>query len=267
MKFFILLSVASNCLIALEVTTTIPTLHFLVSEITEGVLIPNLITTNSSPHNYQLTPKNAYSLQNSDVVFYVGKEFEIFAKKNNSKNWVELLPMMPNFIKKNNGQKDVHMWLSPENAKEIVKIVTEILSRKDKNHADTYHENARFLIERIDISIKLITFFLADLPKKQYVAMHNAYEYFTDYFGLLPVIKLMETDHGVIGIKEIRKIENIAKNDGLACIISDPNHRIKLPDNVLKSIKLVTIDPLGKNNNTYTEFLYTVAKGFFECFN
>ena len=250
--------------LALEVTTTIPPLHYLLSEITNGVFEPNLIIMNNSPHHYQLRPKDAYLLQKSDLVFYISKEFEVFAKRAESEYWIELLPKMPKLISKTNEKYDVHIWLDPENAKKIVQIMVDGLSNIDEKNAISYRDNAAFLVNRINIAEQLIKNSLAKLPNKKYVVSHDAYQYFTDYFNIPVAIKLVDNDHNILRIKDMQNLQNIVGADDLACIIIDPSHRVKFPTDVLRSTKLITIDSL--RGYDYTGLMYSVTVNFLECF-
>ena len=58
-----------------KVTVDIAPVHSLVSSIMEGVGKPDLIMpAGASPHEYQLKPSNAKSLEDADVVFWIGED-------------------------------------------------------------------------------------------------------------------------------------------------------------------------------------------------
>ncbi len=65
-----------------KVTVDIVPVHSLVSKIMNGVGKPDLIIpAGASPHEYQLKPSNAKSLQNADIVFWIGEDLTPWLEK------------------------------------------------------------------------------------------------------------------------------------------------------------------------------------------
>lgn len=65
-----------------QVLTSIKPIHSLVSGVMSGVGEAELLLDGaSSPHTYSLKPSQARSLQNAEVVFWVGEELEVFLEK------------------------------------------------------------------------------------------------------------------------------------------------------------------------------------------
>ncbi|MEO1702377.1 MAG: zinc ABC transporter substrate-binding protein ZnuA [Pseudomonadota bacterium] len=64
-----------------NVVASIKPVHSLVAAVMEGVGTPELIVEGAgSPHTYALKPSQAQSLQDADVVFWIGHELEAFLK-------------------------------------------------------------------------------------------------------------------------------------------------------------------------------------------
>ena len=67
---------------ALEVLTTIKPLGFIAAAITDGVSEPNvLLPTGASPHDFSLRPSDIRSINDADLVVWVGPELEGFMTK------------------------------------------------------------------------------------------------------------------------------------------------------------------------------------------
>lgn len=65
-----------------DVVVSIKPIHSLVASIMKGVAEPGLILKGAgSPHTYQMRPADAETLQNADIVFWVGPELEAFLEK------------------------------------------------------------------------------------------------------------------------------------------------------------------------------------------
>lgn len=67
---------------AIEVVSTLKPINLLVSEITEGVLEPTLLLpANASPHDFQLKPSQRRTIQEADVIFWIGPDMEMALNK------------------------------------------------------------------------------------------------------------------------------------------------------------------------------------------
>lgn len=65
-----------------DVVASVKPVHSLVAAVMKGVGEPTLIVEGAgSPHTYSLKPSQARSLQDADVVFWVGHELEAFLEK------------------------------------------------------------------------------------------------------------------------------------------------------------------------------------------
>jgi zinc transport system substrate-binding protein len=65
-----------------NVVVSIKPVHSLVASIMRGIAEPSLILKGAgSPHTYQMMPADAEMLQNAEVVFWIGPDFEKFLEK------------------------------------------------------------------------------------------------------------------------------------------------------------------------------------------
>ncbi|MFL2792891.1 MAG: metal ABC transporter solute-binding protein, Zn/Mn family [Paracoccaceae bacterium] len=65
-----------------KVTVDIAPVHSLVAKIMNGVGKPDLIIpAGASPHEYQLKPSNAKSLEDADIVFWMGEDLTPWLEK------------------------------------------------------------------------------------------------------------------------------------------------------------------------------------------
>ena len=159
------------------VVVSIKPIHSLVAAIMQGVGEPDLIVEGAaSPHTYSLKPSNATALQDADVVFWVGHGLEAFLEKPlealGGKATVVELEDAPGLEKlqfreggpfeahTHEGEEghehaaeaghegheheefDMHIWLSPDNARAIAAEVAKVLSEKDPANAEAYKANA-----------------------------------------------------------------------------------------------------------------------------
>ena len=65
-----------------QVVASIKPVHSLVAAVMEGVGTPDLIVGGAaSPHAYALKPSQAKSLEEADLIFWIGPELESFLEK------------------------------------------------------------------------------------------------------------------------------------------------------------------------------------------
>ncbi len=84
-------------------------------------------------------------------------------------------------------QRDMHIWLDPENAKQIARAIAEELSAVYPGNRDAYKANAADLISRIDTLDAMLRSELAELRDKRFVVFHDAHQYFERHYGLSAV--------------------------------------------------------------------------------
>ena len=62
-----------------RLVTTLPPIHSLVAAVAEGATTPHLLLRGgTSPHTYTMAPSDARTLQNADLVVWVGPSVETF---------------------------------------------------------------------------------------------------------------------------------------------------------------------------------------------
>ena len=80
------------------------------------------------------------------------------------------------------GEYDPHIWLDPINAKAMIKKITKLLSKMDKENSSTYKSNSKKAIKEIDMMVKEIK---SEMNKDlKFVVFHDAYQYFENRFDI-----------------------------------------------------------------------------------
>ncbi|QKX03232.1 ABC transporter substrate-binding protein [Wolbachia endosymbiont of Litomosoides sigmodontis] len=267
----------------LKIVATIKPIHSLVASVTDGILKPNLLTYITSAHDHILKPSDASNLESSDVIFYIGGNLETFIKTftKGKKELVQLsktinlLPVRPHSFSKRiihtQNAKDLHIWLSPENAKSMILSISETLSNIDKENASRYNYNALKAIQEINQVAEKITRGLNDFKSQKYIVTHDAYQYFEKYFGLNhPSVILSIEEDSYIGMKSLMKLKKVMEKENIKCIFShSPEDSIK-PKILSKDAKMVILDPIGSNiepgKDAYLTIINEITQNFKSCF-
>ncbi len=267
----------------LKIVATIKPIHSLVASVTDGISKPDLLVYTTSAHDYILRPSDASNLESSDVIFYVDDNLETFIKtfaKDNKElvqlsKTVNLLPARPHSFSRKiihvQDEKDLHIWLSPENAKSIILSISATLSNIDKENAYRYNYNAMKAVQRIDQEVEKIARELNDFKNQKYIVTHDAYQYFEKYFGLNhPSVILSIEEDSYIGMKSLMKLKKVMKEENVKCIFSHSHEDSIKPQALSNDAKIVILDPIGSDiepgKDAYLAIINSITQNFKSCF-
>ena len=147
----------------------------------------------------------------------------------------------------NHGEFDSHIWLDPNNAKEMVHEIAHELGHIDPANKDKYEANAEITIQEID---ELIDDVSKDINKDaKFVVFHDAYQYFEERFGLRASGALTLNTDVLPGAKQIDEVQDVIKEKGINCIFSEPQFNPKIISTIADDMNIKTgvFDPLGSN--------------------
>ncbi|AIL66098.1 High-affinity zinc uptake system protein znuA precursor [Rickettsiales bacterium Ac37b] len=313
MKFYIfcLLGIVfyvNDVLAELTVCSSIRPLYSLVENITKDINNSKLLVSkpNSSPHNYSLSPSELKLLSSCDIIFLIDKNLEYFLPKAiataGKKNLViveltkdasiHLLKTREKIINKNkddthhehhhseddldhhhHGENDLHIWLDPENAKAILKIVANTLMKYDTAHLDQYVLNAEIAQDKVTNLDKEVGLKLQPYKNSSYLVFHDAYQYFDTHYKL-NYLGEFSSSGSTISAKKLSLLQDIIIKNKVKCIFSEPefsNHIItKIAQNT--KIKTGVLDAEWGGNNTQSNDIYfalmrNLADNFVQCMN
>ncbi len=245
----------------IEVVTSIRPVHSLVSAVMAGAGEPYLIVRGAgSPHAHSLRPSDAKALQKAKLVFWIGPDLENFLEtalrslpRNAKIIALNKVPGLQKHRVRTHGHnhdhvvEDMHLWLSPANAKAMAGAIANALRGSDADNAALYTRNARAFEERIDAAVAEIQTILAPVRHRPFVVFHDAFQYFEHSFGLQAATAIAANPERPPGAKRVREIRAIVKKHGRTCVFSEPQFDSRLVDALTKGGKIesATLDPLG----------------------
>ncbi len=282
----------------LKVIATIKPLHSLVANVMGNKGELNLMVNSGlDPHIYRLKPSNIRQIHNSDVIFYIDPELEIFLKRvlnRPYKNFtavplakqdgIYLIPYRTNKIwyKDDSGGKrhgkenehslqDLHIWLNPANARRMVEIIEETLSRLDPENSLTYIQNARKTITKIYNMEEDIREKLRPLRDKSMIVYHDAFQYFEKSFALRSVGAIILKPDQSPSIKHIKRLKKLAKEKNVTCVLGTPGAHPRIATVVMSGTKagFAIVDPLGlyieKGPDLYFDMMTKISQSIIDC--
>lgn len=144
------------------------------------------------------------------------------------------------------GPNDPHIWLSPQNAKTMLKNIADAVSELDPENKDFYEENLKKYTDELD---KLDSEFkegLANIKSNEIVVSHEAFGYLCNEYGL--------TQKGIEGVmaesepdaKTIKEIIELVKEKGIKIIFTEEAMNPKIVETISKETgsEVRTLNPI-----------------------
>ena len=273
-----------------RVVVSIKPLHSLVSGVMQGIGAPDLIVTGSaSPHGHSLKPSQARALENAELVFWIGHELERFLEKpiKTLGAGATAVAMMdvPGVIKRktkdgkddkhnhdhDHGGVNPHIWLDPENAKAMVRVVVLALSKADPARAGAYAANEKKVLAGVDDLLAEMKTLLAPVRSRPFIVFHDAYSHLSARFGLNPQGVLSMNPAILPGARRVGKMRETIVETGVVCLFAEPQFNDRVVQLVVNGTpaRAGILDPLGAGLEPgpalYFDLMRANAKALREC--
>lgn len=280
-----------------RVVVTIAPIHSLVAGVMAGVGTPEqLVKGAASPHTYMLKPSQMASLQGADLIIWNGESVESFMPRTlhavagdtrviklAAVQGMRLLPTRSGglWVEENHdhdhhrgqldGQMDGHLWLDPENAKVIVKVIGAALSEIDPSNATLYRRNSELQLQRLGQLNSELDRSLAPLRKTPYLVFHDGYHYFEDRFHLNAAGAISVDPEHKPGARRLRELTAMIRQKQVRCVFSEPQFPVATVQTITagSGVKSGVLDPLGSTLPAGPELYFTLmrnlGKSLAEC--
>ncbi len=289
----ILLFIASPAM-ALNVVVTIPPLASMVNPLLdEDDNITTLLTPGNIPHGFQLKPSHMLDLERADIILTVGTGVDSWAAKA-LERWPEKVISMvdlPGLVKlemrsqadwrinlisdeeigKKHSHKhsharhsrlDPHIWLSPDNARLMIKSFAEVYSKTIISNYKRVEFDSRvqqFLsdLEKVDLNIKQQ---LSPVSDRAFIVLHDAIQYFQLHYQLNGVGAIQIIPELKPSLNNLLKMQDIMVDRKVVCVFK----KVQLPDNQVNhlvrglDVRVGSLDPLGGRSENVRDERYDV---------
>ncbi|KAB8307896.1 zinc ABC transporter substrate-binding protein ZnuA [Erwinia endophytica] len=279
------------------VVASVKPLGFIAAAIADGVTpVEVLLPDGASEHDYALRPSDIKRLRAADLVVWVGPEMEAFMPKVvaqlPAKKSIELATLdtvKPLLVRgesdddhshegedetqndHHHGEYNMHLWMSPEIAKQTAVAIHEKLlelmpQSRDKLDANLQHFEAELASADAQIGIQL-----TPVKGKGYFVFHDAYTYFEKHFGLTPTGHFTVNPEIQPGAQRLHQIRTQLVEHKAVCVFAEPQFRPAVIDAVARgtTVRSGTLDPLGTNitvsKDSYVKFLSQLSNQYASC--
>ena len=301
LKRILLCLLLPNIAYAADIVTSIRPLHDLASQIVgEGDTNTDdkvhLLLKDSNPHDAVLKPSHIRVLQQSDIIFYIDDDFEIFMKDALKAVQGDAYPLARklHYLPQRDGHEehahhnhggddddhdgakaaiDFHLWLNPKNAIDIVALMREALVAQNPKNAALYQRNSEKLVAELRSLDETLNKKLTPYRKKPFIVFHDGYQYFEKAYRLTFAGAVTLNPEQPLSPKNIQKIRNILKTQKVNCIFNEPEFITPAFDKIIGSltdgtnINIGTLDPLGNmmEDYSYQAHLTLLADNAIKC--
>ena len=161
----------------------------------DAVQLDCLIPPDQDPHTYEATPSDRQAVEEADLVFYGGLNFEpaIIEMATASESEApkialhdEAVQQLIEVEEEGELEPDPHVWHDVENGLAMVALIQESLVAIDPDNADMYTENAEQLAAELQALDTWIPEQIATIPEEQrrLITTHDAMSYYAQAYGL-----------------------------------------------------------------------------------
>jgi zinc transport system substrate-binding protein len=279
MKFFLFtLLLCFNAVSSAAIITTIKPLTLIANEVTRGIEQPQqLLADGISAHDYALRPSERLRIQQAELVIWVGTSHETFLRallKNHRNNLsLESLPTSKRLTWRNletnlaqANTLDSHLWLSPDNAIALAYAIANARGKQRPNDAANYQKNADIFAKNLRASLQPTQAKFAQLPHRQYVAYHDAYQYLEASFGLQYRGSISISPEQKSGLKHLLSLKKQVQQQQLHCLLTEPQFDKGLADQIFGDTgRYVMVDDSFKRASSYSAGLVQMAEAIYGC--
>ena len=256
----------------LQLLASIKPIHALVSAVGgELANVQQIIPNFASPHHYSLRPSDIRKLNKADLVFRIDPQFERFLEKslrNIRSDKIIVLSKTPalKLLEANaahghgdaehhddHGESghealDFHLWLNPSNAIVMATKIRDSLSTISPDNAEAFQANTEQLIEQIREQDQQIQTQLKKVNESPFLVMHDAWQYFTEHYGLNQLGTISAQERLSPSAKAISEARTTLKRTNAQCLVTEINLKQRVLRTLVEglAVKIVEIDPLGR---------------------
>lgn len=167
-----------------RVAASVFAVHSIVSEIAGNTLnVVRLMPSGANPHTFEPTPETITTLANAPVIYSIGLGIDNWATSLTEADSVTLYSKI-DLLQKDDRTTDPHYWLTIRNAKIMAQTVTQDLSSRFPEHADTFRTNLENYLNDLSAAELQIQELMTQVENNNIVTQHDAWYYFADAYGL-----------------------------------------------------------------------------------
>ncbi|MDQ9833031.1 metal ABC transporter solute-binding protein, Zn/Mn family [Acinetobacter soli] len=245
-------------------------LYLIAQKITAGVEEPQLLLSNQSGHDVQLTPAHRKAIQDASLVIWLGKAHEAPLAKlldNNAKAVSIINSQIGTSLPQRTTRGvpiantiDTHVWLDPNNAVRIGFFIAALRSQQMPENKTKYWNNARlFARDMLQAAQK----YNSTAAPKPYWSYHDAYQYLERSLNLKFAGALTDDPHVAPTVGQIKYLNDNRPSERM-CLMAEA-HASKNQYQKLSPIVFESVDESLTGENDFVVAWQKLASQTVKC--
>lgn len=254
---------------ALNVVVTIPPLAGMIAPLlSKQDTLKVLLAPGASPHDFQLKPLQMYTIQKADLLVAVDDPVDVWAHKAMQKFQPKTVLMwgLQGIVHLHDNP---HIWLSPDNAQILMQAVSQKLQQLEPARKTIIQQRTQTTLANLKGLTEQIRQQLSPYHQTPFVVLHDAYEYFNQYFGLQKSIAMQINPVLKPSLKRVYEIRQKIKQAHIQCIFKEPEFPASRVTYVVRGlkVKISSLDPIGSlhHQESYDHLLRTLSAHISGC--
>lgn len=241
----------------------------------EGVNVVLIIPPGVTEHSHAVTPQQLQQLQSARVLFQIGHglEEQLTSRIRQTLPNLQLVTVdqgiaLRQFDKSlgedgdepHDSGEDPHYWLTVLNGQKIAATIAATLQQLDPEHAAEYQANLKRYIAELESLEKELQTMANNAPKKEFIAMHNAWSYLAAHYGfhVLATYEPVEGQEPSLG--DLQRIRGLTERYGLKTFYAEPQKASTAVTDFMQrefGLQVRTLDPVGgvAGRESYVELM------------
>jgi ABC-type Zn uptake system ZnuABC Zn-binding protein ZnuA len=252
----------------IPVVVTIPVLKDLVEHIGgPHVRVQSLLSGLENEHTYSPRPSDLMAISKARLLVEIGIGLEVWVQplvRNAGNRSLDVVTTSNGsaLIRDHDpgGSNDIdhgsaaegrrsgnpHIWLDPENAKIMMRHITEALIRADPPHASDYRRNQAAYLRRLDDLQAELAARLRSVKDRRIVVHHPAWPYFARRFGFQIAGEIVTQPGAEPSARRLQELIARIRKDHIKVIVSEPQLNQRIPQRLAEETgaRLVVLTPL-----------------------
>lgn len=253
--------------------TTLPVYEFSSALCTgTGITVSRLVADNvSCLHDYALQVSQMRAVEAAEIVVCSGAGLEVFledvlADANCVIDASQDIPLLCGHSQEEHGHEghhhsqDPHIWLSPNNAKQMCKTICRELTALYPAHKAQFEKNLSSLLAQLDALQKYGEQTLSSLSCRDLVTFHDGFAYFANSFDL-HILRAVEEESGSeASAKELIELVDLVNRNHLPAIFTETNGSTAAAEVVSKEtgVKVYALDMAMAGDSYFTAMYHNI---------
>jgi len=261
----------------IQIVVTIPVLKDLTEQVGGAhVHVLSLLSGLENEHTYSPKPSDIIAVRKARLLVEIGVGLEVWVSalvKNAGSPSLRVITTSKGIgLIRDSGREDgqqaeddqhdgnPHIWLDPENAKIMLRHITEALIKVDPPHASEYRDNQAAYLRQLDQLQADLLERLKPISDRRIMVYHPAWPYFARRFGFRIVDEVVTQSGGEPSAHHLQTLINRIRKDRIRVIVSEPQISQKIPDMLARETgaRVVVLSPLPgavPGTETYVDLL------------